>query len=154
MNTVPRNYVVSDLGNDNYSLTDASTEQVVLSKATADEVIDYLIERERADGREPGVGHGDGAILFFPFHQYRRVKWPPPAQRGEDMLRQIWSNNFETLAWKEAFVIDHSLPNAVVESLHPMPAEMKEALDCWRDKMVAAIDEVAQCCKTGVLHQE
>jgi hypothetical protein len=75
-----RNYVVSELDTDNFQLINAGTEQVVLIEATADEVIDYLVAREQADGQEPTVAQGDGELLFFPFDQFRRVKWPPPAQ--------------------------------------------------------------------------
>jgi hypothetical protein len=45
-------------------------------------------------------------------------------------------------------MIDESLPVAIVRSLHPMSAEMAAALDCWRSKMVTAIDNVVQRYKT------
>lgn len=63
-------------------------------------------------------------------------------EHAEGLLRQVWNNHFSTRPWFTAFMIDDSLPYLVARSLHPMPAEMAAALDCWRDKMVAAIDEV------------
>jgi len=49
---------------------------------------------------------------------------------------------FPHSSWHTAFIIDESLPGAIAYSLHPMPAEIAAALDCWRDKMVAAVDKV------------
>src|SRR2546429_4774292 len=44
----------------------------------------------------------------------------------------------------ELFIIDESLPVYIARSLHPMPAEMAAVLDCWRNKIGAAVDEVVQ----------
>jgi hypothetical protein len=69
--------------------------------------------------------------------------------REEMMLRQVWSNAFEPhLPWSDAFVIDHSLP-AEVASQIAGTADVAAALDCWRDKMVAAVDEVVRRYKSG-----
>jgi hypothetical protein len=66
----------------------------------------------------------------------------------EDMLRQVWSNHFLPYSsWDHAFIIDESLPQAVASSLHPFPDEMAATLDCWRSKMIAAVDEAVQRCK-------
>jgi hypothetical protein len=90
-------------------------------------------------------------------------------EHAEAMLRQVWNNHFgpglswdearqvwfTSYSWDNAFAIDEGaitivmrLPAAIVRSLHPMPAEMAATLDCWRDKMVAAVDEVVQRYKT------
>jgi hypothetical protein len=61
----------------------------------------------------------------------------------EEMLKQVCNNYFAPYtSLDELFVIDRSVPMAIAESLHPMPAEMAATLDCWRDKMIAAIEEV------------
>jgi hypothetical protein len=62
------------------------------------------------------------------------------------MLRQVVANVFTHTAFEELFVIDHSLPNEVVEQI-ATPADVAAALDCWRNKMVAAIDVVVHRCK-------
>ena len=64
--------------------------------------------------------------------------------REELMLRQVWSNVFGCLGpLEEAFVIDQSLPAQVAEQIAGA-ADVAATLDCWRDKMVAAIDEVVR----------
>jgi hypothetical protein len=64
--------------------------------------------------------------------------------REEMMLRQVWANTFGCLGpLEEAFVIDHSLPAQVAEQI-ASPADVAAALDCWRTKMVAAVDEVVR----------
>ena len=68
-------------------------------------------------------------------------------KRGEELLRHVWNMEFRILGWEEPFIIDESLPSSVVKHLHLMPAEMTAALDCWHEKMVAAIDEVVQRLK-------
>jgi hypothetical protein len=66
-----------------------------------------------------------------------------------DMLQNIWENAFEALEWEKAFALDESLPQEVVRILHPMP-EIKDAvLECWRDKMRDAVNELYQRCKDG-----
>jgi tRNA uridine 5-carbamoylmethylation protein Kti12 len=62
----------------------------------------------------------------------------------EDLLRQVWSKYFRHVPWDRAFFIDQRLPDAVARDLHPVPAEMVAALDCWRANMIAAVDEVVQ----------
>jgi hypothetical protein len=89
-------------------------------------------------------------------------------EHAEGLLRQVWNNHlpgfswdravwftssswdgaFVSSSWDGAFIIDESLPVAIVRSLHPMPAEMAAALDCWRSKMVTAIDNVVRRYKT------
>jgi len=70
--------------------------------------------------------------------------------REEMMLAQVWSNAFGCLGpLEEAFVIDESLPGEVVEQIAGA-ADVAAALDCWRDKMVAAVDEVVRRFKEEV----
>jgi hypothetical protein len=66
---------------------------------------------------------------------------------GARLVRQVWNNHLRYYDEDDVFHVDKSLPNAIVESLHPMPDEMAAALDWWRDKMVAAIDELVQSYK-------
>jgi len=42
--------------------------------------------------------------------------------KPEEMLRQVCSNHFECFYFEELFVIDGSVPGAIVKSLHPFPA--------------------------------
>ena len=71
------------------------------------------------------------------------------SKHAEELVRQVWNNKFPRVAphlsW-DPFVLglDESLADEIAHSLHPMPAEMAAALDWWRDKMVAAIDELVQ----------
>jgi hypothetical protein len=67
--------------------------------------------------------------------------------REEGLLRSIWESAFETLEWSRAFDIDESLPQAVVRTLYPMPEVKDAVLECWRDQMHAAVDEIVQRCK-------
>jgi hypothetical protein len=63
--------------------------------------------------------------------------------REEKILRQICNNYFDHTSFDELFIIDESIPATIVHSLHQMPVEKAATLDCWRDKIVAAIEEVA-----------
>jgi hypothetical protein len=81
--------------------------------------------------------------------------------REEEMLRQVWNNNYgeeclrnqerrtgRVWTWEEhAFAIGPSFAHDIVRSLHPMPEAMAAALDCWRNKMVAGLDEFVQRLK-------
>jgi hypothetical protein len=74
------------------------------------------------------------------------------SKHAEEMLRQVWNNHFphwSHLSWDPLFSIDESLAAEIAHSLHPFPAEMAATLDCWRDKMVAAIDEIVQQFKNN-----
>jgi hypothetical protein len=61
-----------------------------------------------------------------------------------EMLKQVWNNNFQSLSWDRAFVVDESLPTAIVENPFLTPEEKTAMLNCWRTQTVAAIDEVVQ----------
>lgn len=61
--------------------------------------------------------------------------------REEMMLRQVWSNAFSTLPWDDAFAIDESFAYEIRHQIAGS-ADVAAALDCWRNKMLAAIDEV------------
>jgi len=64
--------------------------------------------------------------------------------REEMMLQQVWSNAFGCSGpLDRTFIIDESLPSEVVEQI-ASPADVAAALDCWRAKLVAAIDEVVR----------
>jgi hypothetical protein len=63
--------------------------------------------------------------------------------REEMMLRQVWANTFIYSAWDKAFIIDESFPSEVTRQIAG-PADVAAALDCWRNKMVAAVDEVVR----------
>lgn|SRR5262249_18057188 len=64
--------------------------------------------------------------------------------REESMLRQVAANAFRGyLSFEELFVIDKSLPEEVTRQI-ATPADAAAALDCWRNMMVAAIDEVVE----------
>ena len=82
--------------------------------------------------------------------------------RAEEMLRQVWNNanaNEEHKRMYErvtgrvktfeecAFVIDQALPYDIVRELHLMPDEMAAVLNCWHNKMVAALDQFVQDLK-------
>jgi len=74
--------------------------------------------------------------------------------REEMMLRQVWANTAGPhLPWSDAFVIDHGFPYAVVEQIAGAD-DVAAALDCWRNMMVAAIDEVVRRCKEEVGHED
>jgi hypothetical protein len=79
--------------------------------------------------------------------------------REEELLRQVWNNYYgdeflrrqelatgDRLTW-EFFTLEDSFAYDIVRSLHPMPEAMAAALDCWRNKMVAVIDEKVQHLK-------
>jgi prophage regulatory protein len=81
--------------------------------------------------------------------------------RGEMILRQVWSNTFAPPAkpreewatsgpsdWEEIFIIDESMASEVARQI-ASPADRAAALDCWRKKMVAAIDAVVLRYKGG-----
>jgi hypothetical protein len=81
--------------------------------------------------------------------------------RGEMMLRQVWNNTFAPPAklreewatsgpsdWEEIFIIDESMASEVARQI-ASPADRAAALDCWRNKMVAAIDAVVLRHKGG-----
>ena len=74
--------------------------------------------------------------------------------RGEMILRHVWDNTFAPPAklreesatfarsdWEEILIIDESMASEVVRQI-ANPADRVAALDCWRNKMVAAIDAV------------
>jgi hypothetical protein len=67
-----------------------------------------------------------------------------PTTRAEEMLKQVWNNNFGDWPWDRAFVVDKSLPELIVENPFLTPEEMTAVLGYWRNKMVASIDEVVQ----------
>jgi hypothetical protein len=69
--------------------------------------------------------------------------------REEEMLRQVCNNHFGHRSFDKLFIIDESVPGAIAHSLHPTPTEMAATLDRWRDKMIAAIDEVVLRYKKG-----
>jgi hypothetical protein len=71
----------------------------------------------------------------------RELTLIPDDSREEMMLRQVWANAFTHLPWSDAFVIDESLPLEVTRQIAG-PQDVAAALDCWRSKMVAAVDEV------------
>jgi hypothetical protein len=76
------------------------------------------------------------------------------SKHAEGLVRQVWNNKFPHVAahlsWDPLVLgIDESLADEIVCSLHPMPEEMAAALDWWRDKMVAAIDEIVQHYKNN-----
>jgi prophage regulatory protein len=79
--------------------------------------------------------------------------------RGEMMLRQVWNSTFAPPAklreewatfgpWEEIFIIDESMASEVARQI-ASPADRAAALDCWRNKMVAAIDAVVRRYKGG-----
>src|SRR5258708_884269 len=72
---------------------------------------------------------------------------------AKEMLRQVWNNHFphlSHLSWDPLVLgIDESLAAEIAHSLHPFPPEMAAALDYWRNKMVAAIDEIVQQFKNN-----
>ena len=62
--------------------------------------------------------------------------------REESMLRQVVANRFGGVtSLEEFFVIDATLPAAVARQI-ATPADVAAALDCWRDLMHAAVDDV------------
>lgn len=78
--------------------------------------------------------------------------------REEKLLWQVWNNNYgeeylrnyerrtgERLTWE--FFLDDGFAYDIVRSLHPMPEAMAAALDCWRNKNVARVDEFVQRLK-------
>jgi len=70
--------------------------------------------------------------------------------REEMMLQQVWSNAFgHVVDWEIGFMIDVSLPAEVVKQISG-PADIAAALDCWRNIMVARIDEVVRDYKAKV----
>jgi len=73
--------------------------------------------------------------------------------REELMLRQVWNNAFDYPAWDEAFFIEDRLPVEVVRQIAG-PADVAAALDCWRNKMIAAVDAVARRFKEEVGHED
>jgi hypothetical protein len=72
---------------------------------------------------------------------------------AEGLVRQVWNNKFPTrahLPWHPLHMgLDESLAEAIAHSLHPFPADMAVALDWWRNKMVATIDELVQHYKNN-----
>lgn len=75
-------------------------------------------------------------------------------KHAEGLVRQVWNNKFPHAAarfpWSPLVMgIDESLADEIACSLHPMPADMAAALDYWRDKMVATIDEIVQSYKNN-----
>jgi hypothetical protein len=71
----------------------------------------------------------------------------------EDVLKQIWRNHFETLEWERAFELDESLARAIAYSLQPMPAEKEAALEYWRERTYAAVDEIVQRYKATEVNE-
>jgi hypothetical protein len=70
--------------------------------------------------------------------------------REEMMLRQVWANaNEPWMHFDEAFTIEEYLPREVTKQIAD-PADVAAALDCWRNMMVAAVDEVARRYKAEV----
>jgi hypothetical protein len=63
--------------------------------------------------------------------------------RAEMMLRQVAANAFSFTTLEEFFTIDESLPSEVASQIATL-TDVAAALDCWRNKMVAAIDEVVR----------
>ena len=57
------------------------------------------------------------------------------------MLRQVAANAFTATSFEEFFVIDESLPKEVARQIAGA-ADVAAALDCWRDKMHAAVDDI------------
>jgi hypothetical protein len=70
--------------------------------------------------------------------------------REENMLRQVVFNawNPAHMPFEDFFVIDQSLPEEVTRQIAGS-ADVAAALNCWRNMMVAAIDEVVERLSRG-----
>ena len=72
------------------------------------------------------------------------------ANYGDEALRNDEICTGKRLTWEElVFVFDESFPTEVAQYLRLRPADKAAALDCWRDKMVALMDELVQMPQNG-----